>query len=420
MMTSVPQYPTLVSKKRRSTLPWNMIPIKSGLNGENDSDLCKQWYGKGTFGSLQNEQEEIQLSIDKNQRLLERNLRIKEYGSAAKESNIIEDKYVKSIPLKTTKIVSFLSQQRLENKASLKDKQSKRNKEKMELALLDENKTKENNNTISFSYTLSYGIFLSSFIFLGLFSATTFSAQLAQCYLGIHNYPYTASIMRELAVYYPIKNGDDDFFKTRLEGLKNSKKYEYDLSDQKLSNNDRKVDDDIIFEKIRIEINRLRGCGDALFVSTSTYDLTQNSTEKIHGQKVCPNLMNRNFLSGKEKPKNTIGNNDEKDSKEAVVNSIYYDDFIRNYNYNLIENMRHDSYLSTSILHPRHDSPTVSSILTWEFDGILFKCKTIFGDNASTKIKIFLDVRIDDLKLFFPGGNLISVEISMDSKPVSY
>jgi hypothetical protein len=58
-------------------------------------------YGKGVFGSLINEQDEIQLSIDKNQRLFDRNLRIKNYGNTKEISNVIEEKDIKTLPLKT-------------------------------------------------------------------------------------------------------------------------------------------------------------------------------------------------------------------------------------------------------------------------------------------------------------------------------
>jgi hypothetical protein len=110
-----------------------------------------------------------------------------------------------------------------------------------------------------------------------------------------------------------------------------------------------------------------------------------------------------------------------KEPEEAtgeVVNSPY-DDFIREYNDNLADGMSQNrSYLSASVSHPRQDTPTLSSILSWELDSNFFENKLIFNEKKSENFKIFLDIRMDGVRLFFPGGNLFSVEISTNSDPV--
>jgi hypothetical protein len=229
-------------------------------------------YGKGLFGSLMNEQDEIQLSIDKNQRIFDRNLRIKNYSSKNEGSYFIEEREIKIVPTKNeialsstlSKIVPVLSKLRSQKKILQKNKKIRKSEGNVEL-LFETKFTEKNNGFFSFCYFLLYGLFLGSFIFL-----TTLSAQLSQCYLGSNNYPFTASIMRELAVFLPGKNEKDHFIKTR-KVLKNSRHdHEDALSNQKFQK-DQNIEANNVIELIRIELDELRGCGDALFISPGLF-----------------------------------------------------------------------------------------------------------------------------------------------------
>jgi hypothetical protein len=113
-----------------------------------------------------------------------------------------------------------------------------------------------------FSSSIIYGIFLGIFIYL-----TKFNADLSQCYMGVNNYPFTASIIRELSVFQPVKNENYDFFKSP-KNLKISRNYGQDsiLNDQNIKK-DQNIKEIIVIDRIRNEINQLRGCGDALFIS---------------------------------------------------------------------------------------------------------------------------------------------------------
>jgi hypothetical protein len=86
----------------------------------------------------------------------------------------------------------------------------------------------------------------------------------------------------------------------------------------------------------------------------------------------------------------------------------------------LSQNRASNSYLSAAILQPLGDSPTLCSTLSWEFNTNFFKYKLIFNEKKSEKFKIFLDIRMDNIRLNFPGGNLFNVEVSTDiDQPVS-
>jgi len=401
--TPIPQLPTFVVKKRKSTLPWSAVPIKKSLNGEeNDRDSSQNAvFGKGLFGSLRNEQDEIQLSIDKNQRLFERNLRIKNYSCKNEGSNVIDERQymdkneIVSSSSNVSKIIPVLSKLKAGNKILQKNEKVKKSEKNTEF-LFEEKIMEKKNGFVFYFYFLLYGLFLGSFIFL-----TTLSTQLSQFYLGVNNYPLTASIIRELAVFLPGKNEKDHFMKTR-KVLKNSK-YGYALSNQ-----DQNIEANLVIELIRIELDELRGCGDALFISSGKADISKSCPHHVH--KTLNNNRNENLNISKES---------QYDSSD-VVNNNFYENFIHNNNLAkdrptlLSQNRASNSYLSAAILQPLGDSPTLSSTLSWEFNTNFFKYKLIFNDKKSEKFKIFLDIRMDNIRLNFPGGNLFNVEVSTD------
>ena len=74
---------------------------------------------------------------------------------------------------------------------------------------------------------------------------------------------------------------------------------------------------------------------------------------------------------------------------------------------------------------PSYGSATISSSLVWNFNFNIFEDITLIDrfknddiNQRNVPVQIFLDVRVNDRLLHFPGGNLIDIVLSKESNPV--
>jgi hypothetical protein len=143
--------------------------------------------------------------------------------------------------------------------------------------------------------------------------------------------------------------------------------------------------------------------------------MSQNSLELLNRSKSRPHCVHK-ILNNNQNQFLDISTEIREDSSDALNSD--YNNFIHDYNTNEAKDMSQkrasSSYLTTSISQPLGDCPTLSSTLSWEFNTKFFKDRLIFDDKKSDKFKIFLDIRMDDIRLNFPGGNLFNVEVSTD------
>jgi hypothetical protein len=268
-------------------------------------------------------------------------------------------------------------------------------------------------------------------LFFGLlFAIPSYGGFIAQQYIGIDNYSYTASIMRNLAISKSSRNADLIYYMGGVKIVGDSK---YDTgirgkNSEEFQEEDRNSKSNLIRQKIGEELFLLQGCGDRLFPLASTYEMTEKMMEVLNTSKRCPNQDKSNFLHSKDiKNEKLIDDNDKEnnETRNIIESEIFYNDLLTHSNgYEKILPKKYN--FTSKILQPLDGLATLSSTLMWEFDGIFLQGLSVFNQkfnflnqNISEELKISLDVRVDNKVISFPGGNSIDVLVK-ENKPVSF
>ena len=368
-------------KKKKSSSGWTKVPVLNKLRLDNDSDADNLTINRGRFGKLDN-QADADVDVDRSNRKADKVLR-----------------NLKSCLVKSSSYDTVQIQQHhvIENKCF-----SIAEDRKDDMKAVDRIDRGISKRTDDFSalHILGCRVILLISVLSG-FLCIAYSERVAQYYMGPDTYPYMSATIRSMSrsqVY------DSD----RIEPT------DSEAADD--VNKIRKVNENI--EKAKAETMRLRGCGDALFTAASTY----NKTNEILKNRKCkfPALPAINVRQYKEDSAEYL------EEKRRQIENAYFENYITQKdhysNHTIYEG---GDFLRSEISLPLDGSATISSSLVWNFNFNIFEDVTLIDrfknddiNQRNVPVQIFLDVRVNERLLHFPGGNLIDIVLSKESNPV--
>ena len=374
MQTTEAKGSTGTDRKRRDPVSgWVKVPVISNLNGKSGPEASeKAGYG-GMFGVMDDDQEKIQVEMEKNQRIADRKIRIEKYNLSVSDKVGDEERSLDAGG-SVKKVVSFGQFKEHSGNLTVTPATEAIFRD-IPLDILPEE------TALSKPEVVRRLLALFAALIIFFFAMTAMDSQLAQLYLGSDNYSLSASVMKGLSA--SSTSGTSTTFPQGAKG-------------------------DLIIEEMRAEMLRLRGCGDALFPSASTFRISN----ELFRNKKCANQKHR----GLESIRSLEGINGIEETEKEVEKN-WFESFISDSKNNGVT-IRDDDVLSATIILPVHGSATVSSMLSWEFNCHPFRSK-INNWRDEIPVKIFLDVRVNGRLLHFPGGNSIDIAVTNSSNPVS-
>ena len=230
-------------------------------------------------------------------------------------------------------------------------------------------------------------LIIRTLILVALLAISSYDREFDQFYMGSENYPYLTSVIRKLSTSDEL--GPVYFSESSL---------------GKAERGSETVD------RSRSEIHRLRDYGNDLFISQSMFEIAEESPKnKRYHSLNTPKIIDQKYPEVNEVQQNW---------GDLDINN--YEDFFSTHDNNGRATTSDTNFLDGGISSPLDGSATTSDILSWFFDFNYLRNHFHDPEIKKTKVHIFLKIHVNDKLLNFPGGNLIIVELSRDSNPVSH
>ena len=230
-------------------------------------------------------------------------------------------------------------------------------------------------------------LIMRTLILVALLAISSYDREFDQFYMGSENYPYLTSVIRKLSTSDEL--GPVYFSESSL---------------GKAERGSETVD------RSRLEIQRLRDYGNELFLSLSMFEVADESPKN----KINHSINTQKIIDQKYPEVNEV----QKNWWDLDINN--YEDFFSTHDNNGRATTSDINFLDGGISFPLDGSATTLDILSWFFDFNYLRNHFHDPEIKKTKVHIFLKIHVNDKLLNFPGGNLIIVELSRDSNPVSH
>ena len=246
-------------------------------------------------------------------------------------------------------------------------------------ATLNESPSQQNSTLIIF--------IIRTLIIGSLLAISSYDQEFAQFYMGTENFPHLTSVISNLSKSHELRPGTFS-----------------------VSSVDKAERGNEAVDRLRSEMLRLRDDGNELFKSPNMFVVTNESLRnQRHYFHHTPTIIDKKY-----------DKSNEVDQHLGDFDTNNYDDFFSTHDDNEWSTTRDMDSLDGGISFPLDGSASTSSILSWYFDFNYLRNNFHDPEINTAKVLIYLHINVNEKLLQFPGGNLISVELSKDSNPVSY